>query len=93
MVSSAVSSVRLLLLLLALLTASCTVPNPAYDPGASSDGMPLIPVSDLGLPGSDATGVDGPTPTQPKPVGVDVLLVIDNSQGMSQVQKRIKQLF
>jgi hypothetical protein len=94
MLGTAVSSVRLLLLLLAtLLAAGCTIPNPHYDPGG--DGLKLVPLpGDGGLQlGDGAPDAFGPSfdqqaPTT-KPKGVDVLLVVDNSYGMSYAQEQL----
>lgn len=94
MLSTAVSSVRLLLLLLAtLLTAGCTLPNPHYDPGL--DALPMNPLTGDGgvQPGDGAPDLPFSSADQQlpltKPRGVDVLLVVDNSQGMAHAQQQL----
>jgi hypothetical protein len=79
----------------------CTVPNPDFDPRFASDGL-LVPIapSEAGPPSAppaDGAGAGreqgaAPVPPQPpplekKPLGVDLLVVVDNSSGMKLAQQ------
>jgi hypothetical protein len=75
-----------------LLLASCTVPNPGFDPRdgvrptvvpGADGGEPVQPIS----PVADWAPVTPPAP--PRPAGVDLLVVVDNSAGMAGAQARL----
>ncbi len=73
------------------LGAGCTQPNPGYQPDPLDAGGDLArsdrqrPVSDRGVPLE--AGADRAPPPPGKPIGVDVLFVVDNSPGMATPQK------
>ena len=79
----------------AWLLVGCTVPNPEFDP---RDGLRpiVVPSADAGdaqQPAPEASTADGrslppPTPA-PKPQGIDLLVVVDNSYGMGAAQSRL----
>jgi hypothetical protein len=75
------------------LLASCTVANPEFDPslgprpsvvpGADAGGQPLQPLEPV------PDGAPITPPASPRPTGVDLLVVVDNSSGMAPAQARL----
>ncbi len=79
-----------------LAVAGCTVANPEFDPRLGADGGALTPLP--AEPSEDAAAGEAREPpaarpelgpVAPKQSEVDVLLVVDNSQGMSTAQARL----
>jgi hypothetical protein len=75
----------------ALVLWGCTDPNPWWDRGTAADPTTNDPApsvsDDAAHPSGDAAVPD--SPQVPRPVGVDVLLVVDNSPGMGPAQERL----
>lgn len=83
------AAIRHGLVALLALAAACTVPNPDFDPALAGDASGgesrLVPLP--GAPDAGALPDGDPPPAPPAPAtppdGVDLLVVVDNSGGMS----------